>query len=251
MGSFLAGAFLACLQLVLHSALKLLVFLAGRLGMLALWLFWPACFLALALGWLFASAESAQAGWFSWFSRDSERTAQQAAHQAAQQAAQQTIERLEAANRALQSAAEVVNEASRSQADQNVEVLSAIQVLSNERTELAGSLERIAELAAQDSQWAAAMNLAAPALLAVSVLLVAALALWLTHRSQPDDAAVLDVLLVEELAHDASTGSQGSIGIGPAGGTAGDSQTHATRHVPGISPPRQPRRLPHAPFFRG
>jgi len=243
MGSFLAGAFLACLQLVLHSALKILVFLAGRLGMLAIWLFWPACFLALALGWFFTSAESAHAGWFSWFSRDSER--------AAQQAAQQTIERLEAANRALQSAAEVVNEASRSQADQNVEVLSAIQVLSNERTELAGSLERIAELAAQDSQWAAAMNLAAPALLAVSVLLVAALALWLTHRSQPDDAAVLDVLLVEELAHDASTGSPGSIGIGPAGGTAGDSQTHATRHVPGISPPRQPRRLPHAPFSRG
>ena len=239
MGSFLAGAFLACLQLVLVGALKILVFLAGRLGMLALWLFWPACFLALALGWLFASAESAQAGWFSWFSRDSER------------AAQQTIERLEAANRALQSAAEVVNEASRSQADQNVEVLSAIQVLSNERTELAGYLERISGLAIQDAQWAAALNLAAPVLLAVSVLLVAALALWLTHRSQPDDAAVLDVLLVEELAHDASTGSQGSIGIGPAGGTAGDSQTHATRHVPGISPPRQPRRLPHAPFSRG
>lgn len=237
MGSFLAGAFLACLQLVVVGALKLLVFLAGRLGMLALWLFWPACFLALALGWLFASAESAQAGWFSWLWGDSDHT--------------ESIQRLEAANRALQSAAEVVNEASRSQADQNVEVLSAIRVLSNERTELAGYLERISGLAIQDAQWAAALNLAAPALLAVSVLLVAALALWLTHRSQPDDAAVLDVLLVEELAHDASTGSQGSIGIGPAGGTAGDSQTHATRHVPGISPPRQPRRLPHAPFSRG
>lgn len=237
MGSFLAGAFLSCLQLVFVGALKILVLLAGRLGMLALWLFWPACFLALALGWFFASAESAQAGWFSWFSRDSDHT--------------ESIQRLEAANRALQSAAEVVNEASRSQADQNVEVLSAIQALSNERTELAGYLERISGLAIQDAQWAAALNLAAPVLLAVSVLLVAALALWLTHRSQPDDAAVLDVLLVEELADDASTGSQGSIGIGPAGGTAGDSQTHAARHVPGISPPRQPRRLPHAPFSRG
>ena len=233
MGNVLVAALITLLQQSLHWAL----FLAGRLGMLTLWLFWPIWILALALGWFFASAESAQAGWFSWLWRDSDHAG--------------SIERLEAANRALQSAAEVVNEASRSQADQNVEVLSAIQALSNERTELAGYLERISGLAIQDAQWAAALNLAAPVLLAVSVLLVAALALWLTHKSQPDDAAVLDVLLVEELAHDASTGSQGSIGIGPAGGTAGDSQTHAARHVPGISPPRQPRRLPHAPFSRG
>ena len=223
MGSFLAGAFMACLQLVLHSALKILVFLAGRLGMLALWLLWPACFLALALAWLFASAESAQAGWFSWLWGDSDHT--------------ESIQRLEAANRALQTAAEVVNEASRSQADQNVEVLSAIQALSNERTELAGYLERISGLAIQDAQWAAALNLAAPVLLAVSVLLVAALALWLTHRSQPDDAAVLDVLLVEELAHDASTGSQGSIGIGPAGGPRSSNPRRLAARVTDILEP--------------
>lgn len=220
MGNALVAALITLLQQSLYWAL----FLAGRLGMLTLWLFWPIWILALALGWFFASAESAQAGWFSWLWGDSDHT--------------ESIQRLEAANRALQSAAEVVNEASRSQADQNVEVLSAIQVLSNERTELAGYLERISGLAIQDAQWAAALNLAAPVLLAVSVLLVAALALWLTHRSQPDDAAVLDVLLVEELAHDASTGSQGSIRIGPAGGPRSSNPRRLAARVTDILEPQ-------------
>ena len=226
MGTFLAGVLSACLQLVIQCAL----FLAGRLGMLVLWLFWPLWLLALVFGWLFTSAQSAQAGWFSWLWGDSGRAAQQA------------IARLETANRALQSAAETVNESSRFQAEQNVEVLSAIQALSNERTELAGYLERISALAIQDSQWAAAMNLAAPVLLAVSVLLVAALALWLTHRSQPDDAAaVLDVLLVEELTHPASHSAHGHIEIQPSGGAA--------RRVAASDPSDVPTSLlPHRPF---
>jgi hypothetical protein len=224
-GTFLAGVLSACLQLVIQCAL----FLAGRLGMLALRLFWPLWLLALALGWLFTSAQSAQAGWFSWLWGDSGRAAQQA------------IERLETANRALQSAAETVNESSRFQAEQNVEVLSAIQALSNERTELAGYLERISALAIQDSQWAAAMNLAAPVLLAVSVLLVAALALLLTHRSQPDDASVLDVLLVEELTHPASHSAHGHIEIQPSGGAARRVAASDPSDVP-------PNLLPHRPF---
>jgi hypothetical protein len=219
MGTFQAGVLSACLQLVIQCVL----FLAGRLGMLVLWLFWPLWLLALALGWLFASADSAQAGWFSWLWGDSERASQQA------------IQRLETANRALQSAAETVNESSRFQAEQNVEVLSAIQALSNERTELAGYLERISALAIQDSQWAAAMNLAAPVLLAVSVLLVAALALWLTHRSQSDDAAaVLDVLLVEELTHPAGEESRGPLGIGPAAGPRGSTPRRLAARVTDI-----------------
>jgi ABC-type multidrug transport system fused ATPase/permease subunit len=228
MGSFLAGMLVACLQLVLRWALTFPLVLVGKLGMVLLWLFWPVWILALALGWLFTSAESAHAGWLTWPWGDQ-------AHTTA------SIQRLEAANRALQSAAEVVNESSRFQADQNVQVLSAIRALSNERTELAGYLERVSQLLAQDSQWAAALNLAAPVLLAVSVLLVAAVALWLTHRSQPDDAAaVLDVLLVEELTHPAAQETHGHLEIQPAGGTARN---------PARSPPgNTARRLPYRPI---
>jgi hypothetical protein len=219
-GSFLAGVLWAYLQLVLRWAL----FLAGRVGLFSLWLFWPVWFLALAAGWLVTSAQTAEAGWFSWLWGDSGR------------ATQQVIERLETANRALQSAAEVVNEASRFQAGQNVQVLSAIQALSGERTELAGSLERLAGLAAQDSQWAAAVHVAAPIFLAASVLVVAALALWITHKSQPDDADVLGTLLIEELATKASQREPARFGVGPPG-------------TPAESPARRPvSRLPHRPF---
>ena len=75
MGSSLLVALITLLQQSLHWAL----FLAGRLGMFVLWLFWPIWLLALTLGWLFTSAQSAQAGWFSWLWADSDRAAQQAA----------------------------------------------------------------------------------------------------------------------------------------------------------------------------
>jgi len=70
MGNALVAALITLLQQSLHWAL----FLAGRLGILALWLFWPIWILALVLGWCFASAESAQAGWFSWLWGDSDHT---------------------------------------------------------------------------------------------------------------------------------------------------------------------------------
>jgi hypothetical protein len=232
LGSFLAGLLLTGLQLVLHRILKFTLFLTGRLWFLLLRLFWPGWILVLVLGWCFASAESAHAGWFSWLWGDSEKAAQQEA-----------IYRLETANHALQSAAEVVNESSRQQADQNVQLLSAIQTLSNERTELAGYLERILAFSSRDSQWAAALNLAAPVLLAVSVLLVAAVALWITHGSQPDDdaTAVLDVLLLEDLQHEARQGTSGHITIGPHEPAV----PNRPRGPQGYSPGSVPRRLSH------
>ena len=223
MGSFSVAVLWACLQFVLRCALVL----GGRLGMLVLWLLCPAWFPVLAMGWLLVSATTAHAGWFSWLWGDTE-------------SGKQALVRLEAANSALQSAAEAVNESSRLQADQNVEILSTIQALSGERTELAGYLERISKLVMQDSQWAEAMSLAAPVLLAVSVLLVAALALWITHTSHPDDADVLDVLLGEDFVHEARPRSTGYFQMSQMAGTADE--------PPRDSRKTQVNRLPHRPF---
>jgi hypothetical protein len=215
----------------LLSVLRCALSLTGRLGMFVPWLLSPTWLLVLTVGWFVVSAPPAQAGWFSWLWGDTDRAAQ-------------ALVRLEAANTALQSAAEAVNESSRLQADQNVEILSTIQALSGERTELAGHLERISELVMRDSQWAEAISLAAPALLAVSVLVVAALALWITHRHQPDDADVLDVLLIEKFAHEDSPSPKGYVQISPAAGMDGAQ----SRNSPRSQASRSVSRLPHRPF---
>lgn len=111
------------------------------------------------------SGGTAQAGWFSWIWGDDKAN-----------------QHLESANRALETAAQVVNESSRQQADQNIRVLEAIGALSNERTELAAHLDHLAVMAARDSEWAAALTMAGPVLLAVSALSIAGLALWLAYR---------------------------------------------------------------------
>ncbi len=58
-------------------------------------------------------------------------------------------------------------------------ISEVITALSSERTQLAGHLQHIGELATRDSQWAAALTAFSPVLVAVAVLSVGALALWL------------------------------------------------------------------------
>lgn len=125
-----------------------------------------ACLFALVF-FVVLTGGTAHAGWFSWLWADDKAN-----------------QHLESANRALETAAQVVNESSRQRADQNIRVLEAIGVLSNERTELATHLDHLAVMAARDSEWAAALTMAGPVLLAVSALIVAGLALWLTYRNE-------------------------------------------------------------------
>jgi hypothetical protein len=117
----------------------------------------------------------ANAGWFGWLGTDTTK--------------------LEAANRAVHAAAEVVNESARLQADQNVAISEAITALSSERAQLAGHLQHIGEIAQQDSQWAAALTAFSPVLVAVAVLAVGALALWLAYREHAGDAELAEVLV--------------------------------------------------------
>ena len=117
----------------------------------------------------------ASAGWFDWLGTDTTK--------------------LEAANRAVHAAAEVVNESARLQADQNVAISEAITALSSERAQLAGHLQHIGEMTAQDSQWAAALTAFSPVIVAVAVLAVGAMALWLAYREHAGDAELAEVLV--------------------------------------------------------
>jgi hypothetical protein len=139
------------------------------------WLVWPGILIA-GLGALCGlGCRQADAGWFGWLARDTTK--------------------LEAANRAVHAAAEVVNESARLQADQNVAITEAITALSAERAQLAGHLQHIGEIAQQDSQWAAALTAFSPVLVAVAVLSVGALALWLAYRDHAGDAELAEVLV--------------------------------------------------------
>ena len=166
---------------------------------------------------LAVAAAPAEAGWFSWLWGDDN-----------------SRQHLESANKALQSAAEVVNDASRQQADQNIQLLETIQVISSERTELADHLNQLAGMAARDSEWAAALSMAGPVALAVGGLVVAALALWRMQAdtattSLPGDADAL-TLLIEELGdrecgqqhvhvRQQGLGGRSAAGRGPGGST--------------------------------
>jgi hypothetical protein len=139
------------------------------------WLVWPGIFIAAIGAMLGLGCQQANAGWFGWLARDTTK--------------------LEAANRAVHAAAEVVNESARLQADQNVAISEAITALSSERAQLAGHLQHIGELATQDSQWAAALTAFSPVLVAVAVLAVGGLALWLAYREHTGDAELAEVLV--------------------------------------------------------
>ena len=153
------------------------LFLAGWfVARWATWLLWPVGILIASVGaFLGLGCRQASAGWFGWLARDTAK--------------------LEAANRAVHAAAEVVNESARLQADQNIAISEAITALSSERAQLAGHLRLIGELAVQDSQWAAALTAFSPVLVAVAVLAVGALALWLAYREHAGDSELAEVLV--------------------------------------------------------
>ena len=104
---------------------------------------------------------------------------------------------IEAANRALEHAAQTANESARIQADQNIRIAEAIQQLSSERTQLTGHLERWRDFSARDSAWAAAVESFGPTIIVALVLAVGGMALWLVTRSGPADAQLVNVLLDE------------------------------------------------------
>jgi hypothetical protein len=120
----------------------------------------------------------AHAGWLDWLGRD---------------------KKLEQANTALQHAAEAVNESAKLQADQNVQVLEAVQALSRERMQLAGHMQKLGQFAVEDSQLAAALTLLGPTLIGVAVLAVGAYALRLAFRDEPTcEAALLELLMAKD-----------------------------------------------------
>jgi hypothetical protein len=169
----------AFLWLVFTSSFWFLkfLFLAGWfVARWATWLLWPVGALVAGLGALCGlGCRQASAGWFGWLGTDTTK--------------------LEAANRAVHAAAEVVNESARLQADQNVAITEAITALSSERAQLAGHLQHIGEIAQQDSQWAAALTAFSPVLVVIAVLAVGALALWLAYREHAGDAELAEVLV--------------------------------------------------------
>ena len=158
-----------------YWSLKLLVFTGWFVARWIAWLVWPGIFIAAIGAMLGLGCRQASAGWFGWLGTDTRK--------------------LEAANRAVHAAAEVVNESARLQADQNVAISEAITALSSERAQLAGHLQHIGELAAQDSQWAAAITAFSPVLVAVAVLAVGAMALWLAYREHAGDSELAEVLV--------------------------------------------------------
>jgi hypothetical protein len=152
-------------------------------------LLWPV-WLALALiGFMAATAQPAQAGWFDWIWGSDSAQLERAA-EIAQEAARVTSASAQA--HAQQSAA---------QATQNSRVAELLSHLSEERQGLAGYLTTLAELGLQDSQWAAALSATGPVVVSTGILIVAALALWTVSKTGPNDqmelADALDFLALE------------------------------------------------------
>ena len=154
-------------------------FLSGwSLVKVFLWLTSPAWLLAAIVGAVLGLfGGSADAGWFSWGPDP----------------------KTEAANRALQRAAQIATEAAQTQASQQGQLLAAVEALSNERTQLAGHLQTLGEMAARDSAWAAALQAAGPVLIAMAVLALGCAAIWMLTRAADRDAELATVL-VEEIA---------------------------------------------------
>ena len=150
--------------------------------------------------------------------------------------------KVEAANRALQQAAQIATEAARTQASQQGQLLAAVEALSNERTQLAGHLTHLGEMAARDSAWAAALQAAGPVLVTVAVLALGCMAIWLVTRSSDQDARLASVL-VDEIA---------GTGPGVFGQAAHDTAleekpaVHVTsfEHNQVVSPQPEPQEMP-------
>ncbi|MFM7289999.1 MAG: hypothetical protein ACKO6B_02065, partial [Planctomycetia bacterium] len=83
------------------------------------------------------------------------------------------------------------------QAQEHGRLLQAVEALSNERIQLAGHLKHLGTLASRDSAYAAAIQAAAPLLVAVAVLALGCAAIWLVARSGSQDAELAAVLVDE------------------------------------------------------
>lgn len=140
------------------------------------WLSWPIRLMVMAMLVSVALAGiPAQAGWFIWGPDP----------------------KIEAANQALQRAAQIATEAAQTQASQQGQLLAAVEALSNERTQLAGHLHQLGTMAARDSAWAAALNGLGPVLIAVAVLALGCAAIWMLTRTADHDADLAAVLVAE------------------------------------------------------
>jgi hypothetical protein len=183
MTSFLAALLWAVIRFVFVTVLWI--------GSGILWLFWPVVLVAGALGFLLASAQSAEAGWFSWLWGSDTRHLER------------SLDVAQEAARVASQAAEAQAQQAAAQADQNTRVAEAVAQLSAERQDYAGHLRALSESALWDSQLAAVLNASGPVLVCVFCLMVAGLALWLVTRTEAQSNAdlpgVVDVLL-EELA---------------------------------------------------
>ncbi len=135
----------------------------------------PGWLLPLALTLVFTSGCSAEAGWFT----------------------RGPDPKVEAANRALERAAQIAAEAANVQAQQHSQILEAVTALSSERIHMAEQLSVLGKLAAKDSMLAAALESLGPALVAMAALVLGSAAIWLVTRSASHDTE-LATMLVEE-----------------------------------------------------
>jgi ABC-type multidrug transport system fused ATPase/permease subunit len=193
--SLLGGFVLAVLEFVLTLIFAVLDWL--------LRLLWPAFVIVTIVSLLALSAQSAHAGWFDWFwSSDTEQLERstEIAQEAARVTSASTIAQAEQAS---------------AQATQNARVAELLSHLSDERHHLAGHIKTLAEMHAQDSQWAAALSATTPIVICVAVLFVAGLALWAVTRTSPQDQAELsdaiDFLAMEVAANDPTEIASGSL----------------------------------------
>ncbi len=142
------------------------------------------------VGFLIATARSAEAGWFSWLWGSDTRQLDRSLN-VAQEAA-----------RVASQAAEAQAQQAEAQAQQNARLAETLGQLSSERSNLADHISALTELGLKDSQWAAALNASGPVLVCITVLLVAGLALWLVNRAgdgRQEELAATVELLVEEI----------------------------------------------------
>lgn len=167
-------------------------FIAGllfRVFTYVLMLLWP----VVIVGFLIATAQSAEAGWFSWLWGSDTRQLERSLN-VAQEAA-----------RVASQAAEAQAQQAEAQAQQNARLAETLGQLSSERSNLADHISALTELGLKDSQWAAALNASGPVLVCITVLLVAGLALWLVNRAgdgrQEELAATVELLVEEISAH--------------------------------------------------
>ena len=217
-------AMIGFLGTLFWALLALAQFLTGllmRALLTILWLFWP---VVLVVGFLVASAQSAEAGWFSWLWGSDTRQLER------------SLDVAQEAARVASQAAESQAQQAEAQAQQNARLAETLGQLSSERSNLADHISALTELGLKDSQWAAAVTATGPLLVCITVLLVAGLALWLVNRTgesqQHSDLAETVDLLVGEIATYRPAEYPGASGPAGLGGLRAGKLTHALRGLP-------------------